>query len=193
MGRTDRLRAGAPRRMQAARAPPGSGAPPTVRVAPAERHDVPIVREYVGTLDGYVNVELRARVAGFLEAQHYREGTVVEQGQLLFTMNPRQYQAALSQAKAALARAKATLTNAQVTVRRLRPLAEQRAVSTRRTSTPRWPDSRRPRRACSPRGPASSRRGSTSRTRGSPRRSRASPAPPRSGSATSSARARRRG
>jgi membrane fusion protein (multidrug efflux system) len=111
------------------KAPPPPPPPPEVLVAPAEKKDVVLTSEYVGALDGYVNVEIRARVPGFLQSQDYTEGSVVKAGQLLFTIDPRDYQARVSEAKAALARAQANLAIAEVTVRRLRPLADQRAVS----------------------------------------------------------------
>jgi membrane fusion protein (multidrug efflux system) len=109
---------------------PAAPPPPSVNVVTAERRDVPIVHEYVGTLDGFVNVEIRARVAGFLQQVGYREGTFVQAGQLLFQIDPAQFQAALADADGALARARATLHNAQLTLRRARRLTEQ-GVSTR--------------------------------------------------------------
>jgi membrane fusion protein (multidrug efflux system) len=103
--------------------------PPTVLVATAEKKDITLQSEYVGALDGYVNVDIRARVPGFLRSQDYVEGSVVREGQLMFTIDPRDYQARLNESKAALARANANLQIADVSVRRLRPLAAQRAVS----------------------------------------------------------------
>jgi membrane fusion protein, multidrug efflux system len=103
--------------------------PPTVQVAPVEVKDVPVVKSYVGLLDGYVNAEIRARVAGFLASLDYKEGTPVKEGQLLFTIDAREYDAALSDARANLQRAQAAYTNAQAQLGRVRPLAEQQAVS----------------------------------------------------------------
>src|SRR5262249_18656465 len=70
-----------------------------------------------------------ARVSGFLATQDYKEGTAVKEGQLLFTIDAREYDAALSDAKANLLRAQAASTNAQAQLGRVRPLAEQQAVS----------------------------------------------------------------
>ena len=103
--------------------------PPTVQVAPVEVKDVPVVKSYVGSLDGFVNAEIRARVPGYLASQDYKEGTPVKKDQLLFTIDAREYDAALSDAKASLQRAQAAHTNAQAQLGRIRPLAEQQAVS----------------------------------------------------------------
>jgi membrane fusion protein (multidrug efflux system) len=102
---------------------------PTVQVAPVQTRDVPVVKSYVGSLDGFVNAEIRARVPGYLASQDYKEGTPVKEGQLLFTIDAREYDAALSDAKANLQRAQAAHTNAEAQLGRIRPLAEQQAVS----------------------------------------------------------------
>lgn len=91
--------------------------------------DVPVVRSYVGSLDGFVNAEIRARVPGYLASQDYKEGTPVKEGQLLFTIDAREYDAAVSDARANLQRAQAAHTNAEAQLGRVRPLAEQQAVS----------------------------------------------------------------
>jgi len=103
--------------------------PPTVQVTAVEVKDVPVVKSYVGSLDGIVNAEIRARVPGYLQSQDYKEGSQVKEGQLLFTIDPREYEAALSDAKANLQRAQAAHTNADAQLGRIRPLAEQQAVS----------------------------------------------------------------
>ncbi|HVE84069.1 MAG TPA: efflux RND transporter periplasmic adaptor subunit [Myxococcales bacterium] len=102
---------------------------PTVVVAPVEVKDVPVVKSYVGSLDGIVNAEIRARVPGYLASQDYKEGTPVKEGQLLFTLDAREYEAALSDARANVQRAQAAHTNAEAQLSRIRPLAEQQAVS----------------------------------------------------------------
>ena len=91
--------------------------------------DVPVVRSYVGSLDGIVNAEIRARVPGYLASQDYKEGAQVKEGQLLFTIDAREYDAAVSDARANLQRAQAAHTNAEAQLGRVRPLAEQQAVS----------------------------------------------------------------
>jgi membrane fusion protein (multidrug efflux system) len=103
--------------------------PPTVLVAPVLKEDVPVYSEFVGTLDGYINVDIRARVAGFLQTQDYKDGSYVKEGSLLFTIDPRQYQADVSQAQGQLGQAQALLTRANITVQRYRPLAAKQAIS----------------------------------------------------------------
>jgi len=103
--------------------------PPTVLVAPAEQQDLAITSEFVGTIDGYVNAEIRARVKGFLKTQDYADGAFVKKNTLLFTIDPSEYQAAVAKAKGSLARAQATLGQAKVTADRYRPLAAKQAVS----------------------------------------------------------------
>jgi membrane fusion protein (multidrug efflux system) len=88
-----------------------------------------LTAEAVGTLDGYVNAEIRARVKGFLKSQDYSDGAYVKKGQLLFTIDPAEYIAAVGQAKGALARAQAALGNARTSVERYKPLVAKQAVS----------------------------------------------------------------
>src|SRR5208282_5537034 len=92
------------------------GAPPSVpdvEVMQVQKEDVPIYAEWIGTLDGLVNADVRAQVTGYLLKQGYQEGAFVRQGQLLFQIDPRPFQAALDQVQGQLAQAKATLANAQ--------------------------------------------------------------------------------
>jgi membrane fusion protein, multidrug efflux system len=103
--------------------------PPTVLVAPVMKEDVSVYTELVGTVNGYLNVEIRARVAGFLATQDYKDGAYVKTGALLFTIDPRQYQAQLAQSQGDLAQAQALLTRANITVQRYRPLAAKQAIS----------------------------------------------------------------
>lgn len=92
-----------------------SATPPplNVEVVQVEQQDVPIYSEWIGSLDGMVNAEIRAQVSGYLLRQLYREGSFVRQGQLLFEIDPRQFQAAFEQAKGELVRAHAQLAQAQ--------------------------------------------------------------------------------
>src|SRR5271170_7376052 len=89
----------------------GAGAPgsPDVEVVQVVQKDVPIYGEWIGTLDGLVNADVRAQVTGYLQQQAYQEGSFVKKGQLLFQIDPRPFQAALDQAEGQLAQAKATL------------------------------------------------------------------------------------
>jgi membrane fusion protein (multidrug efflux system) len=109
---------------QAAAAPP----PPAVVVAEVVQKTVPIYGEFVAQTDARETVEIRARVQAFLDAQHFVEGTVVKKDQLLFTLDKREYEAKLQQAKSQLEGALARLGKAETDERRLKPLAERRAV-----------------------------------------------------------------
>src|SRR5580765_1486948 len=112
------------------------GAAPEVEVAEVEQKDVPIFREWIGTLDGFTNADVRAQVTGYLLRQGYQEGAFVKKGQLLFEIDPRPFQAALDQAEGQLAQANAALANAQAVqgrteldVNRYVPLAREQAAS----------------------------------------------------------------
>lgn len=130
----------------------GGPPPPAVIVESIEQKTVPIYSEYVGQTKADDTVELRARVEGVLEKVYFREGSAVRKGQLLFTIDKRSYQATLQSAKAALAKANSDLSQAQQRtdviqaqaqladanatysktqqdLRRIRPLAAQRAVT----------------------------------------------------------------
>ena len=123
---------------------------PEVEVVPVEQRDVPIYREWIGTLDGMVNAAIKAQVTGYLLTQNYAEGSFVRKGQLLFEIDPRPFQAAfdqaqgqlsqangqLAQAKAQLVQSQAQLAQAQANQRRTQldvdryvPLAKQQAIT----------------------------------------------------------------
>ncbi|HEY2738227.1 MAG TPA: efflux RND transporter periplasmic adaptor subunit, partial [Thermoanaerobaculia bacterium] len=103
--------------------------PPAVVVAPVVQADVPVIREWIGTTEGNVNAEIRPKVDGYLLRRVYAEGSLVHQGDLLFTIDPRQTQAQLEQAQADLAQAQAQLSKAQQDVARFRPLVAGKAIS----------------------------------------------------------------
>ena len=103
--------------------------PPSVEVAPVTQRDVTIYEEWIGSLDGFVNAEIRPQIEGYVLRQTYREGFVVKAGEMLFEIDPRQFQATYDQAKGQLAQYQATLTNAETTVQRYRPLAASKAIS----------------------------------------------------------------
>ena len=128
----------------------GSPRPPEVQVVRVEQRDVPVYREWIGTLDGMVNAAIRAEVTGYLLSQKYAEGSFVRKGQLLFEIDPRPFQAALDQAqgqlavaRGQLAQARAQLTQAQaqlaqsvanqkrsqLDVDKYAPLAKQQAIT----------------------------------------------------------------
>jgi len=113
-----------------------AGAPPEVEVVQVEQKDVPIFGEWIGTLDGFTNADVRAQVTGYLLRQGYQEGAFVKKGQLLFEIDPRPFQAALDQAQGQLAQAKAQLASAEAVQRRTQldvekytPLAKVQAAS----------------------------------------------------------------
>ncbi len=110
---------------QPAAAPPP---PPAVVVTAVAQKTVPIYSEFVAQTDARETVEIRARVQAFLDAQHFTEGTIVKKGQLLFTLDKREFQTKLQQAKAELEIALARLGKAETDERRLKPLAERKAV-----------------------------------------------------------------
>ena len=125
-------------------------APLDVEVAQVEQRDVPIYSEWIGTLDGFVNADIKAQVSGYLLEQAYKEGSFVKKGQLLFQIDPRPFQAALDQAQGQLAQAEGQLAQAraqlaqaeaqvavaeanqrrtQLDVDRYTPLAQQQAIT----------------------------------------------------------------
>jgi RND family efflux transporter MFP subunit len=128
----------------------GPPRPPAVEVATVEQRDVPVYREWIGTMDGMVNAAIKAEVSGYLLSQDYAEGSFVRKGQLLFEIDPRPFQAALDQAQGQLAQAKGQLSQAkaqlaqaqaqlaqsvanqgrtQLDVDKYAPLAKQQAVT----------------------------------------------------------------
>jgi RND family efflux transporter MFP subunit len=112
------------------------GAPPDVEVVQVEQKDVPIFGEWIGTLDGFSNADVKAQVTGYIMRQGYQEGASVKKGQLLFEIDPRPFQATLDQSEGQLAQARAQLANAQAVqgrtqldVERYTPLAKEQAAS----------------------------------------------------------------
>lgn len=124
--------------------------PPEVQVVQVEQKDVPIYSEWIGTLEGLVNAEIKSQVTGYLLKQDYSEGAFVKKGQLLFEIDPRPLQAALDQANGDLAKAEGQLSQAnaqllqataqlaqaqanqgktQLDVERYIPLAREKAVT----------------------------------------------------------------
>jgi RND family efflux transporter MFP subunit len=124
--------------------------PPDVEVVLVQKKDIPVYREWIGTVDGMVNAAIRAQVAGYLLTQNYSEGSFVRKGQLLFEIDPRPFQAALEQAQGQLAQARGQLAQAraqlaqaqaqlaqsaanqgrtQMDVERYTPLAKQQAIT----------------------------------------------------------------
>ena len=102
--------------------------PPEVEVTPVIQRNVPIYGEWVATLDGYVNAQIRPQVTGYLIKQNYTEGSFVKKDQVLWEIDPRTFQAELDQAEAELARAEAQLGKTILDVERDKPLAEAKAI-----------------------------------------------------------------
>ena len=102
---------------------------PEVRVASVIQQDVPVYSEWVATLDGYVNAQIRPQVSGYIIKQDYKEGSLVRKGQVLFEIDPRPFKATLDRAKGELAQAQAQLGKSALDVERDTPLAEARAIA----------------------------------------------------------------
>lgn len=111
------------------KASPPAPAPPEVSVITAAAETVSISSEWIGTLDGYVNAQIRPQVSGYLLRRSYQEGAPVRQGQVLFEIDPRPFAAVLSQAEARLAEAQAQLGKTERDLERDRPLAAERAIA----------------------------------------------------------------
>jgi len=110
--------------------------PPVVEVVEVAVRDVPIYKEWVGTMDGNINAVINPQVTGYLIQQNYVEGQLVKKGQVLFEIDPRTFQAAydqargsLDQARGDLARQEAAYVTAKADLARVKPLAEKNAVS----------------------------------------------------------------
>ncbi len=108
-----------------ASAPP----PPVVFVSAVVRRDLPLYVEAVGSLDGYDNADIRARVRGFLQTQGYKDGSFVKAGRLLFTIESTEFVAAQSSARAALGRARALQAHNRVQLERDQGLLKSGMVS----------------------------------------------------------------
>jgi len=87
--------------------------PLEVLVAGVQQKDVPLYREWIGTVDGFVNAEIKAQVSGYLVKQEYTEGSFVRKGQLLFQIDPRPFQADLDLAEGRLAQSQGQLAEAR--------------------------------------------------------------------------------
>ena len=103
--------------------------PPDVKVASVLQKDVPIYVEAIGQTRGSTEIEVRARVEGFIQTIDFKEGNPVRKGQLLYTIDPSPFQAALAQAKGALAETEAQLARAKQDVVRYEPLVAKNAIS----------------------------------------------------------------
>src|SRR5262245_27146586 len=114
---------------------PAAAEPPVVEVAPVLQRDVPIYREWVATLDGYINADIQARVQGYVISQNFKEGSFVRKGEILYEVHPRPFKAVLDQARAELAESEANAARAARDVERDRPLAAARAIPRQQLET----------------------------------------------------------
>jgi membrane fusion protein (multidrug efflux system) len=103
--------------------------PPVVKVAEAAMRDVPIVVEAIGQTRGNEEIEISARVEGFLQTKNFQEGSFVKKGQLLYTIDSRPFQANLAQAKAHVGQAESEVARSRQDVARYEPLVAKNAVS----------------------------------------------------------------
>jgi RND family efflux transporter MFP subunit len=104
-------------------------APIPVTVATVEQRDVSLYGDWVATLDGFVNAQIQPQVSGYMIKQDYREGSVVQSGEVLFEIDPRPFQATLDQAEGQLAQVQAQLELATINVKRDTPLAQAHAIA----------------------------------------------------------------
>ncbi|HEX6278215.1 MAG TPA: efflux RND transporter periplasmic adaptor subunit [Polyangiaceae bacterium] len=109
--------------------------PPLVKVAEVVQRDVPIFVEAIGQTRGSTEVEISARVEGFLETMSFKEGTHVKKGQVLYTIDNKPFKAALAQSQADLAKAEAELVRTEQDVKRYEPLVAKNAVSVQEFET----------------------------------------------------------
>ena len=106
-------------------------APVEVMVTKVARQDVPTIMEFVGQTQGAIDAEVRARVDGVLTGMKFEEGKEVQEGQLLYTIDPAPFDAKVAEAEGVLAQAQTMLVKANSDVERYRPLAAMKAVSER--------------------------------------------------------------
>src|SRR4051812_8102428 len=117
------------------KAPQAGPAAPEVLVTTVQPRDVPRVLERVATLDGFINANINAQVSGYIISRDYKEGSVVKKGDLLFRIDPRPFQAALTQAKANLAKAQATQAKAEADEKRAIDLFNNHVTSPQERDT----------------------------------------------------------
>ena len=111
------------------------GMPVAVGVAPVIRQDAPLQMGALGTVNSTYTVTVHSRVDGQLEKVHFTEGQLVKEGQLLAELDPRPYQAALTQAEGQLLRDQALLKNAQLDLQRYRQLLAQNSIAKQQVDT----------------------------------------------------------
>jgi membrane fusion protein (multidrug efflux system) len=103
--------------------------PPEVLVTDVVQKEVPVIRQWVGTLNGSENAEVKARTTGYLQKHAYQEGGYVKKGDLLFEIDPRPFMATLAQAKGQLEEAKATMLGVELDAKRAKQLFDTKVIS----------------------------------------------------------------
>jgi membrane fusion protein (multidrug efflux system) len=103
--------------------------PPEIPVVEVKQADVPIYNKFVGQVYGYADIPIRARVTGFLEGIYFNEGLKVSKGQLLYTIDPQEYESKVATQQSHVAEARTSLAKAESDLNRIKPLAEINAVS----------------------------------------------------------------
>lgn len=103
--------------------------PPKVTVYQTEAREVPIYQEFVGQIYGYKDINITARVEGYLEGIHFDEGSRVKKGELLYILESQQFEADVAAKMSGVAGAKTVLTEAETYLNRIKPLAKEKAVS----------------------------------------------------------------
>jgi len=153
----------------------GTGTPPDVMVAQVEQRDVPIYGEWIGTLDGFVNADVRAQVTGYLVRQDYKEGAFVNKGQLSLRLIPGPFRRLSTKPRDSLLKLRRSLPmpklsksapslmwNVTLRWRRSRRRASRISTTPLKTTSLRKPQWRRPKPRSRRRRLPSKRRGSTS-------------------------------
>ena len=103
--------------------------PPNITVVVTAEQEVPIYQEFVGQTHGLKDIAIRARVEGFLEGIHFLEGSRIKKGTLLYTLESQQFEADVAAKMSRVAEARTMLAKAESDLNRIRPLAEEKAVS----------------------------------------------------------------
>jgi len=116
-------------RGQTAAASAAPAATPTVSVVNVTPETVRVSTQWIATLDGLVNAQIRPQVSGYLVRATYRDGAAIKKGEVLFEIDPRPFEAALALAEAQLAQARAQLGRTEQDVQRDKPLAAERAIA----------------------------------------------------------------
>ena len=108
---------------------PAPAPPPEIEVVEVIKRDTRITQDFVGQTLGSIDIPIRARVEGFLESMDFTEGSEVQEGQLIYTIDPRAYRAKVVEAEGRLAESRTRLAKARADLARIKPLAEMKAVS----------------------------------------------------------------